>query len=201
MRRLAQADPGAAGIGVDWRPRGRPTAPRCGAVTLTPLRVAEGWAPPQRAAVARANRGAAALVLLAARAAAAQTALVPHQPDFSVERLTPAPGPGGFWQVEDAEVGTAFALVTSLATRPLVIRDVRMGSTLTEPVALRLGLDLTGSLAWGRFQLGAGLPLVVFQDGDRLRGLDLMEPGAESALRSEERRVGKECRSRWSPYH
>ena len=24
---------------------------------------------------------------------------------------------------------------------------------------------------------------------------------AESAVRSEERRVGKECRSRWSPYH
>src|SRR5260370_4622986 len=24
---------------------------------------------------------------------------------------------------------------------------------------------------------------------------------ADSALRSEERRVGKECRSRWSPYH
>ena len=23
----------------------------------------------------------------------------------------------------------------------------------------------------------------------------------ESAMRSEERRVGKECRSRWSPYH
>ena len=23
----------------------------------------------------------------------------------------------------------------------------------------------------------------------------------ETALRSEERRVGKECRSRWSPYH
>src|SRR5256885_7585961 len=25
--------------------------------------------------------------------------------------------------------------------------------------------------------------------------------GSESVLRSEERRVGKECRSRWSPYH
>src|SRR5258706_3810972 len=25
--------------------------------------------------------------------------------------------------------------------------------------------------------------------------------GAQSILRSEERRVGKECRSRWSPYH
>src|SRR5215467_16009680 len=29
-----------------------------------------------------------------------------------------------------------------------------------------------------------------------------METGAEAVrLRSEERRVGKECRSRWSPYH
>src|SRR5260370_38622167 len=26
-------------------------------------------------------------------------------------------------------------------------------------------------------------------------------PGAPVVLRSEERRVGKECRSRWSPYH
>ena len=25
--------------------------------------------------------------------------------------------------------------------------------------------------------------------------------GSKEALRSEERRVGKECRSRWSPYH
>ena len=25
--------------------------------------------------------------------------------------------------------------------------------------------------------------------------------GPERVLRSEERRVGKECRSRWSPYH
>ena len=25
--------------------------------------------------------------------------------------------------------------------------------------------------------------------------------GAENVVRSEERRVGKECRSRWSPYH
>ena len=25
--------------------------------------------------------------------------------------------------------------------------------------------------------------------------------GIKNAMRSEERRVGKECRSRWSPYH
>ena len=27
------------------------------------------------------------------------------------------------------------------------------------------------------------------------------EPISSGGLRSEERRVGKECRSRWSPYH
>ena len=37
---------------------------------------------------------------------------------------------------------------------------------------------------------------------DRSKGLDLIlhTPGGETAARSEERRVGKECRSRWSPY-
>src|SRR2546427_10384535 len=29
----------------------------------------------------------------------------------------------------------------------------------------------------------------------------LISPGASNDERSEERRVGKECRSRWSPYH
>ena len=29
----------------------------------------------------------------------------------------------------------------------------------------------------------------------------LLDKFAEMLLRSEERRVGKECRSRWSPYH
>ena len=28
-----------------------------------------------------------------------------------------------------------------------------------------------------------------------------LKKGANEAIRSEERRVGKECRSRWSPYH
>ena len=36
-------------------------------------------------------------------------------------------------------------------------------------------------------------------------GLDLLEKirhkGLRTPFRSEERRVGKECRSRWSPYH
>ena len=35
--------------------------------------------------------------------------------------------------------------------------------------------------------------------GSRVR--DDAPPAADDAARSEERRVGKECRSRWSPYH
>ena len=38
----------------------------------------------------------------------------------------------------------------------------------------------------------------------RLEGLYVPETGVEMSvpeMRSEERRVGKECRSRWSPYH
>src|ERR1035441_8995818 len=31
--------------------------------------------------------------------------------------------------------------------------------------------------------------------------MDVDVDGAPNAYRSEERRVGKECRSRWSPYH
>ena len=31
--------------------------------------------------------------------------------------------------------------------------------------------------------------------------LDALGQGTKEQLRSEERRVGKECRSRWSPYH
>ena len=32
-------------------------------------------------------------------------------------------------------------------------------------------------------------------------GTDLAAAAEDADLRSEERRVGKECRSRWSPYH
>ena len=33
----------------------------------------------------------------------------------------------------------------------------------------------------------------------KMRGVSTLD--APSTIRSEERRVGKECRSRWSPYH
>ena len=42
--------------------------------------------------------------------------------------------------------------------------------------------------------------LVVVGDGDRYVGAGIGK-AKEILCRSEERRVGKECRSRWSPYH
>src|SRR3712207_5045748 len=37
--------------------------------------------------------------------------------------------------------------------------------------------------------------------GEEIDDLELAKSGPIPTLRSEERRVGKECRSRWSPYH
>ena len=48
--------------------------------------------------------------------------------------------------------------------------------------------QLLGILLAGTMMVGAAVP-VFAADGDRVK------------IRSEERRVGKECRSRWSPYH
>src|SRR3712207_9317600 len=41
----------------------------------------------------------------------------------------------------------------------------------------------------------------VGHENARARCTDFNSPPAKQAGRSEERRVGKECRSRWSPYH
>src|SRR2546428_7352421 len=67
-----------------------------------------------------------------------------------------------------------------------------------------LGLIELTKLGW---MLGAGQPwqpgqplrlLFAGYNGTRNTGSDVR---VEEMLRSEERRVGKECRSRWSPYH
>ena len=50
------------------------------------------------------------------------------------------------------------------------------------------------AIAIGLAIICAGLVLVVFRQAKQ-------SPSAEQNDRSEERRVGKECRSRWSPYH
>ena len=57
-----------------------------------------------------------------------------------------------------------------------------------------------------RWEYGDGVRLVrnVKNDGTypgMAVGAPLVRRGSIGHVRSEERRVGKECRSRWSPYH
>ena len=59
----------------------------------------------------------------------------------------------------------------------------------------------------GNRQIGDGAPCyITFEIGPTHNGLEsakrLIKYASDAgADRSEERRVGKECRSRWSPYH
>src|SRR2546430_16794730 len=79
-----------------------------------------------------------------------------------------------------------------------------------QPDACVLDLMLPGLDGWKLIETvrgeGIGTPIVVVSargtEHDRVHALEI---GADDYLvkpfRSEERRVGKECRSRWSPYH
>ena len=66
-------------------------------------------------------------------------------------------------------------------------------------------------LVVGSLMMNQGIETsVIPEEGQTVMGEDIKKsPGGKGAnqavqmarLRSEERRVGKECRSRWSPYH
>ena len=55
-------------------------------------------------------------------------------------------------------------------------------------------------LEWGRISLGKE-GFYGFNGIDSNQGKIILVLSIIIVLRSEERRVGKECRSRWSPYH
>src|SRR3712207_8021468 len=90
------------------------------------------------------------------------------------------------------------------------IRDIGVTGvqTCALPILTRLLLPMTlpGHLRPGLRCNALGDPVQpVAHEGrlaQRARLADQNEErGLEAVLRSEERRVGKECRSRWSPYH
>ena len=54
----------------------------------------------------------------------------------------------------------------------------------------------------GTVLVRAGRIVAIGEDVSIPRGVRVVDYGPDAVLtRSEERRVGKECRSRWSPYH
>src|SRR5256885_1406937 len=63
---------------------------------------------------------------------------------------------------------------------------------------LALALALSAAQAAIRVTDGRGVPVELPRPPQRIVSL---LPSLTETVRSEERRVGKECRSRWSPYH
>src|SRR5690606_19161024 len=104
----------------------------------------------------------------------------------------------------------------------LLLLDTSTGDEI-EPLRHQVSADYVASLGLTeRISLGLALPTVIYQEGEdsllgelpqsslgdlrtELKGT-LLAPGnlgtlSLASLRSEERRVGKECRSRWWPSH
>ena len=62
-------------------------------------------------------------------------------------------------------------------------------------------LMLEASSTFGKFEFRPLEPGYGITIGNALRRILLSSLEGYATTRSEERRVGKECRSRWSPYH
>jgi len=70
------------------------------------------------------------------------------------------------------------------------LRQFRRAPVFTIAAILTLALGIGGTTA-----------IFTLIDAVMLRSLPVGDPSRLYRIRSEERRVGKECRSRWSPYH
>src|SRR2546430_15139914 len=75
--------------------------------------------------------------------------------------------------------------------------DIRLGTKVTGAAVSGGAVEVTYEDGKGAQRLAVDRLVVAI--GRRPYTKDLLGP--ETGVRSEERRVGKECRSRWSPYH
>ena len=100
---------------------------------------------------------------------------------------------------------------------PLVVIAGPTASGKTE-LAIRIAKKFNGEVIsadsraiYRGLNIGTAKPTSEEQQGIAHWGIDVVDPGERftaanfkvyaQSSRSEERRVGKECRSRWSPYH
>src|SRR2546429_4602370 len=113
-----------------------------------------------------------------------------------------AQGGRGRLATSTSESGTAFFFQAEDG-----IRDVAVTGVQTCALPISNEVDL-GAFVGANWPLAPALTATVAGRYDYIRVPfeDLLDPGQSGLnifrrLRSEERRVGKECRSRWSPYH
>ena len=90
--------------------------------------------------------------------------------------------------LSDPSLRVALALSRGLG---MTVEEL-FGPAISEPTVAARPLAPAGA---------PGARVSLAQVGDSLVALPLSGPTSTRAGRSEERRVGKECRSRWSPYH
>src|SRR3712207_8516379 len=81
------------------------------------------------------------------------------------------------------------------------IRDIGVTGVQTCALPISDLLDLVDSLEAKSLLVTVGNGTVRFRQLESIRLFAYEQLIAAGELRSEERRVGKECRSRWSPYH
>ena len=75
-------------------------------------------------------------------------------------------------------------------------------SSVGKVLAQRLGFTFVDTDTLIEEVAGSRIAAIVAQHGwEHFRALERQVVARVAATRSEERRVGKECRSRWSPYH
>ena len=97
-------------------------------------------------------------------------------------------------------VATAGILINRSITRPLAAFMTFVGRVGEGDLTQRseiVSRDELGELGQRLDQMVTGLKEVAGQTRSATENLN----SAAAEIRSEERRVGKECRSRWSPYH
>ena len=99
--------------------------------------------------------------------------------------------------------GEPLAHVGDELTQELFNTFRRAGITKVKVFAGYTGLDLRDEAQPTTTRERQGPHVLAFDVADPGTGEVLADGGKElsETLRSEERRVGKECRSRWSPYH
>src|SRR3712207_1854103 len=126
---------------------------------------------------------ALALVLLAAAPASADSPLLP----FPDDRLTTADAKTDTGRRLDLQL---LDMPRNIASRPIDPTDINRNDGFSPGTPILV--DVPGIDTPAAFDRSGLVPIT-----DMARAFDRRQP----AVRSEERRVGKEWRSRWSPYH
>src|SRR5476649_2262447 len=105
-----------------------------------------------------------------------------------------------------ADVGTPTYVYSAAMVRDRYARLDQALAVLPHRIHYTLKANSNAGVLRVLRELGAGVDVVSGGELYRalragFRGQDIVFGGVGKTERSEERRVGKECRSRWSPYH